>query len=82
MLYVLLIYYNLESYLASLVTQSVKKSTCNVGDLGSIPGSILGWEDLLEEGTTTHSSILVGESPKVEEPGRLQSMELQRVRHD
>ena len=40
----------------------------------------LGWEDPLEEGTATHSSILPGESPWTEEPGRLQSMELQRVR--
>ena len=32
----------------------VKKSACNVGDLGSIPG----WKDPLEEGMETHSSIL------------------------
>ena len=31
-----------------------KESTCNVGDLGSIPG----WEDPLEKGKPTHSSIL------------------------
>ena len=37
-----------------------KESACNVGD----PGSILGWEDLLEEemGLATHSSVLAGES--------------------
>ena len=34
----------------------------------------LGWEDPLEESMTTHSSILPGESPWTEEPGRLQSM--------
>ena len=34
----------------------------------------LGWEDPLEEGMTTHSSILPGESPWTEEPGGLQSM--------
>ena len=42
----------------------------------------LGWEDLLEKEMATHSSILVWKIPWTEEPGRLQSMELQRVRHD
>ena len=32
-----------------------------------------GWEDPLEEGTATHSSILPGESPWTEEPGRVYS---------
>ena len=39
----------------------------------------LGWEDPLEEGMTTHSSILAWRIPWTEEPGRLQSMESQRV---
>ena len=39
------------------------------------------WEDLLEEGMTAHSSILAWEIPWTEEPGRLQSLGLQRVRH-
>ena len=34
----------------------------------------LGWEDLLEEGMATHSSILAGKIPWTEEPGGLQSM--------
>ena len=42
----------------------------------------LGQEDPLEEEMTTHSSILVWEIPWTEEPGVLQSMGLQRVRHD
>ena len=42
----------------------------------------LGWEDPLEKGMTTHSSILAGESPWTEEPGGLHSMGWQRVRHD
>ena len=33
----------------------------------------LGWEDPLEEGMTTHSSILAWKIPQTEEPGRLQS---------
>ena len=42
----------------------------------------LGWEDLLEKEMATHSSILAGKIPWMEEPGRLQSIELQRVGHD
>ena len=42
----------------------------------------LGWEDPLEEGMATHSIILAWRIPWTEEPGRLQSMGLQRVRHD
>ena len=42
----------------------------------------LGREDPLEEGTATHSSILAWKIPWTEEPGRLQSLESQRVRHD
>ena len=42
----------------------------------------LGWEDPLEKGMTTHSSILAGKIPWTEEPGGLQSMGSQRVRHN
>ena len=42
----------------------------------------LGWEDPLEEGIATHSSILAWEIPRTEEPGGLQSKGLQRVQHD
>ena len=42
----------------------------------------LGWKDLLEKGTATHSSILAWKIPWTKEPGRLQSMESQRVGHD
>ena len=42
----------------------------------------LGWEDSLEKGMATHSSILAWKIPWAEEPGGLQSMGLQRVRHD
>ena len=41
----------------------------------------LGQEDLLEKGMATHSSILAWRIPWSEEPGGLQSMGLQRVRH-
>ena len=55
-----------------------KESACNVGDLGSI----LGWEDSLEEGMATTPVFLPGESPWTEEPVGLQSMGSQRVGHD
>ena len=42
----------------------------------------LGWEDPLEKGMATHSSVLAWRIPWTEEPGWLQSMGLQRVRHD
>ena len=42
----------------------------------------LGWEDPLQEGMATHSSILAWKIPWTEEPGGLQSMWLQRVGHD
>ena len=37
----------------------------------------LGWEDLLEKGMATHSSILAWGIPQTEEPGGLQSMDSQ-----
>ena len=42
----------------------------------------LGWQDPLEKGMATHSSILAWRIPRIEEPGRLQSLGLQRVRQD
>ena len=42
----------------------------------------LDWGDPLEKGTATHSSNLVQRIPWTEEPGGLQPMGSQRVRHD
>ena len=42
----------------------------------------LGWEDSLEEGMATHSSILAWRLPWTEEPGKLQSTGSQRVGYD
>ena len=56
----------------------VKNPPANAGDAGSI----LGWEDPLEEGTATHSSILAWRIPWTEEPGRLQSVGSQGVGHE
>ena len=54
-----------------------KESACNVGVLGSIPGP--GRSP--RKGMATHSSILEnsGETPRTEEPGRLQSMGSQEL---
>ena len=48
------------------------------GDVGSIPG----WEDPLEKEMATYSSILAWRILWTEEPGRLQFMGLQKVRHN
>ena len=56
----------------------VKNLPARVGDASSI----LGWEEPLEKEMATHSSILVWEIPWTEEPGGLQSVGSQRVRHD
>ena len=42
----------------------------------------LGWEDSLEEGMATHSSILAWRIPETEEPGGLPSIGSHRVGHD
>ena len=42
----------------------------------------LGWKDPMEKGMATHFSMLVWRIPWTEEPGRIQSMGLQRVEHD
>ena len=56
----------------------VKVSACNAGDLGSIPG--LGRSPGERNGNPL--SILAWRIPWTEEPGRLQSMGSQRVRHN
>ena len=61
-------------FLGFLSGSDNKESTCNAGDLS--------WEDNLTKGMATHSSILAWRVPMDREPGRLQSMRLQRVRHD
>ena len=54
-----------------------KESAYSAGDLGSI----LAREDPQERGMATHSNIFAWRIPWTEEPGRLQSMGLQRVGH-
>ena len=64
--------------MASLVAQMVK----NLPAIQETWVRSLSREDPLEEGTATHSSILAWRIPWTQEPGRLQPMGLQRVRHD
>ena len=59
----------------SLLAQMVK-------NLPAMQIQSLGWEDPLEKGMATHSSIRAWEILWTEEPGRLQSIGLQRVRHN
>ena len=59
---------------ASLVPQLVK----NPPAMRETWFRSLSWEDPLEKEMATNSSILAWEIPWTEEPGRLQSMELQR----
>ena len=64
--------------MASLVAQTVKR-------LPAMPETqvqSLGWEDPLEQEMATHSSTLAWKIPWTEDPGRLQSMGSQRVRHE
>ena len=68
-------------YRLIVVTQAGKESACN-GAMGETWVQSLGWEDLLEKGMATHSSILAWRIPWTEEPSGLQSMGLQRVGHD
>ena len=64
-------------YLDSLVSQRVE----NLPEMQETRVLSVGQEDL-DEGITTHSSILAWRIPCSEEPGRLQSMGCQRVRHN
>ena len=52
---------------ASLVAQTIKKLPA----MWETWVQSLGWEDPLDEDMETHSSILAGESPWTEEPGKL-----------
>ena len=65
----------------SQVVLVVKNLHANARDLRNAIRP-LSWEDLLEEGMTTHSSILAWRVQRTEEPGGPQFMRSQRVGHD
>ena len=48
----------------------VKNPPANTGDI-EMQVQSLGWEDPLEEGMATHTSILAWRIPRTEEPGGL-----------
>ena len=63
---------------ASLTTQMVK----NLPAMQETQVQSLDWEAPLKKGMATHSSILAWRIPWTEEPGGIQSMGSQRVRHE
>ena len=69
--------YPLRYCCASLVAQMIKKLPA----MQETWVQSLGWEDPLEEGMATHSSVLAWRIP-TEEPGGLQSIGSKRVGHD
>ena len=64
--------------MTSLVAQMVKR----LPTMWETLFQSLGRKDLLEKEIETHSSILAWRISRTEDPVRLQSMGLQRVRHD
>ena len=69
---------DIRVYWASLVAQRLK----HLPGMQETRVRSLGWEDPLEKEMATHSSTLAWRIPWREEPGRLQSMGLQKVGHD
>ena len=72
---------SLTQGMVTQVVQVVKNPALNAGDPREAD-SISGLEDPLEKDMATHSSIPAWEIARTEEPGGLQSMGLQRVRHN
>ena len=74
----------LGSTLPIQAAKVVKNPPTNAGDTRDQGTRVqsLGWEDPLEKGMTTHSSMLAWRIAWTEEPGGLQSIGLQRVGHD
>ena len=66
---------------ASQVAQWIKNLLA-VQETQEMQVQSLGPEDPIKEGIATHSSILARRIPWTEEPGRLQSIGLQRIGHD
>ena len=70
--------WQIRELLNSWVAQLVK----NLPAMQKTRVQSLGWDDPLEKGMATHFSVLAWRIPWTEEPGRLQSMGLQKVGHD
>ena len=72
--------YNNASQVALVIKK--KKSYLPMQETQEMQIRSLVWEDFLEEGMATHSSILIWRIPWTEEPGKLRSIVLHRVVHD
>ena len=70
------------SFLKASYTSPVAQTVKNLPTRQETPVRSLGQEDPLGKKMATHSSILAWKIPWMEDPGRLQTMGLQRVRHD
>ena len=70
-----------ESYDQPLTSQVAQTVKC-LSTMQETWVQALGWEDPLEKEMAIHSSTIAWKIPWTEEPGRLQSMGLQRVGHD
>ena len=66
----------------AIVSQQVAQMVKNLPAIQETQVQSLGWEDPLEKGMETHSSVLAWRIPWTEEPGGLQSIGSQRVRHN
>ena len=67
-----------QGFPGGTVVTNLPASAGDATDAGSTPES----EDTLEQEMATHSNILAWKIPWTEEPGKLQSMRSQRVRHE
>ena len=76
--YIIIIPFSELLFQTSLVAQMVK----SLPAMWETQVRSLDWEDPLEKEMETHSSTLAWKIPWIEEPGMLQSMGSQRVRHD
>ena len=70
------------AHVSSLVASPVAQTAKRLPVMRETWVQSLGGEDPLEKEMVTHSSSLAWEIPRIEEPGRLQSMGSQRVRHN
>ena len=69
------------STLLGFLDGSVVKNPPAMQEKQEVQVRSLGWEDPLEEGMATHSRFLAWRMPWTEEPGGLQSIVSQRIRH-
>ena len=76
--YIIIIQFSELLFQTSLVAQMVK----SLPAMWETQVRSLDWEDPLEKEMETHSSTLAWKIPWIEEPGMLQSMGSQRVRHN